>query len=303
MITFDFRHFVSKSWYPGHMAKASRQIKEKLSLVDLVLVILDARIPESSLNYELTKVIDNKARVFILNKTDLSEDEITKTWANQLREENIPLTYTDTVKRSGLDRILPLVRTTINDDRTARGATRPMLRPYRILIMGVPNVGKSSLINALVRRNRAKTGRTPGVTQHQQWIKLAEDIELLDTPGIMMPGSISKEQALKMGLCHIIRQDLVGPHFLCEYLLYQLFKKKIQNRLSLYNIDSPQPDIQETLKAVAISRGALKSGGEPDREQAALIILKDFSDGRLGKVSLDIPESINQNNDVEIQWE
>ena len=303
MITFDFSHYYSKSWYPGHMLKASRQIKEKLKLVDLALILLDARIPASSINKELEETLGEKARVLVMNKTDLANEKVTQEFVDHFAEQGVASVYTNAVKKKGLNKILPTVREAIKKDRARRGATRPLLRPYRLLIMGVPNVGKSSLINALASKNRAKTGRTPGVTQHQQWVKLANDIELLDTPGIMVPGSLNKERVLKLGLCHIIKQQLLGTTFLCEYLLYQLIRNNKLNALSFYKIEEPETEINKLLEQIAIARGCLKPGGDPDIDQASLIMLKDYSDGKLGRLVLDevTPQPLPEG--LEIIWE
>ena len=303
MITFDFSHYYSKSWYPGHMIKASRQIKEKLKLVDLALILLDARIPASSINKELEETLGEKARVLVMNKTDLANEKVTQEFVDHFAEQGVASVYTNAVKKKGLNKILPTVREAIKKDRARRGATRPLLRPYRLLIMGVPNVGKSSLINALASKNRAKTGRTPGVTQHQQWVKLANDIELLDTPGIMVPGSLNKERVLKLGLCHIIKQQLLGTTFLCEYLLYQLIRNNKLNALSFYKIEEPETEINKLLEQIAIARGCLKPGGDPDIDQASLIMLKDYSDGKLGRLVLDevTPQPLPEG--LEIIWE
>jgi ribosome biogenesis GTPase A len=303
MITFDFAHYKSKNWYPGHMVKASRQIKEKLKLVDLVLILLDARIPEASINQEMENVIGEKAKLFILNKTDLANSDSTQNWIKSFAEQGHSCVYTNAVEKKGLGSILPAVRSTIKADRARKGATRPLLRPFRLLIMGVPNVGKSSLINALAGKGKAKTGRTPGVTQHQQWIKLANDIELLDTPGIMVPGSLSKERCLKLGLCHIIKQQLLGTVYLCEYLLFQLIRNNRLKSLNHYKISDPCTDIDGLLEQIAIARGCLKPGGGVDLEQASLIMLKDYSDGKLGRLILDEVEPSELPEGLEITWQ
>ena len=301
MISFDFSHFNNQSWFPGHMLKASRQIKEKLKLVDVALIMTDSRIPRSSINEELESTLGVKPKILVLNKYDLSDKDVTQKWVKILKQEGTPAVFTNAVKRKGIHQIMDLARQTIIDDRKKKGATRPLLRPYRLLIMGVPNVGKSSIINALVKKNRAKTGRTPGVTQHQQWVKLSEDMELLDTPGIMAPGSIEKEKALKLGLCHIIRQDLLGTEILCEYLLYQLVKNGLQDCLEIYNIKDIK-NITDVLTQLAENRGCRKSGGEADLKQASLIMLKDFSDGKLAKLSFDYPEERENPEGIEIKW-
>lgn len=298
---FDFSHFRNQSWFPGHMLKASRQIKEKLKLVDLALFLTDSRIPESSINSDLESTLGEKPKILILNKYDLSDKDNTQKWVKHYRREGTPAVFTNAIKRKGIHQIIDLARETIISERKKRGATRPLLRPYRLLIMGVPNVGKSSIINALVKKNRAKTGRTPGVTQHQQWIKLSEDMELLDTPGIMAPGSIEKEKALKLGLCHIIRQDLLGTEILCEYLLYQLVKNNLQSCLEIYNINGLTSGL-DFLNQVAVNRGLLSSGGEPDIKLASLTVLKDFSDGKLANLSFDYLEEQEAPEGLEVNW-
>ncbi len=298
---FDFSYLKNQTWFPGHMLKASRELKEKLSLVDLALVLTDARIPLTSINDDLEKALGDKPRILILNKYDLSDKENTQKWAKHFNKQGIPAIFTNASERKGVHQIIDLARQTIASERAKRGATRPLLRAQRLLIMGVPHVGKSSFINALVKKNSAKTGRTPGITKHQQWIKLSEDMELLDTPGIMAPGAIEKEQALKLGLCHIIRQDLIGTEFLCEYLLYQLIINNLLDCLKIYNVENPADGV-DFLRQVAKNRHLLLPGGELDTKLASQIILKDFSDGKLVNLSFDLFVPNPEIKGVEVQW-
>ena len=303
---FDFTHFHSKHWFPGHMLKASRQIKDKLKLVDLAIILTDARIPSSSINSELEKILEHKAVVYAFNKADLAEKNVTQAWLKHYRSEGKIAVTTDVKNKRGIKELVPVIRKAVAEDRKKRGAIRPLFRPIRVMIIGVPNVGKSSLINALKGKKQTKTGQKPGVTRHQQWVNIAEDLELLDTPGIMAPSGQGKEAELKMAVTNIIRQDLVGKDFITGYIYYQLLKQKKTNRLSYFKVEQDKlpADAGKLLEHVATVRELKKAGDTLDLERAADQFVLDFTNGKLGYLSLDIPEGFEMelNDTVTIKW-
>ncbi|WDE99056.1 ribosome biogenesis GTPase YlqF [Lentisphaera profundi] len=304
MINFDFSFVKGVGWYPGHMLKATRDIRKQLKLVDVVVILTDARTPISSLNEGLIKITSTKPILIVLNKADLAEDEKTLEWAEYLKSkyENCDYVITETLKRRGLRQITDSARKLIKEDRKKKGATRPLLRPIRLMIVGVPNVGKSSLINALNRKKSTRTGPRPGVTRSQQWITLADDMELLDTPGIMPPGNPLVECGLRLGLINAVKQDLIGKSLLVTYLISQLFKHENYNHLKSFGVKFPVTDYDHILETISAKMGYKLPGNMPDIRKTEEYILREYTDGKFGKMTLDIHPDSQAKSDVTILW-
>ena len=198
------------NWYPGHMLKAKKELAEQLKRVDVVLEMRDARIPVSSVNQDFEELLGHKKRILIFNKTALADQEVTRNWEERFRTQDIPFLFIDALKKSHLQKILPLSRNIMQQKWSAfrrRGIRPPTLK---LLICGIPNVGKSSLINRLSGRKAAETGPAPGVTKHQDWIKLGSDVELLDTPGILWPKIKDRETGLRLAITGAIKDSIAG---------------------------------------------------------------------------------------------
>jgi ribosome biogenesis GTPase A len=304
MISFDFSFVKGVGWYPGHMLKATREIRKQLKLVDVVLLITDARTPVSALNEGLIKITSTKPSLIILNKADLAEDEKTLDWAEHLKSkyENSDYLITETLKRRGIKQITQAARKLVKEDRKRKGATRPLFRPIRLMIVGVPNVGKSSLINALSRKKSARTGPRPGVTRSQQWITLAEDMELLDTPGIMPPGNPLVECGLRLGLINAVKQDLIGKSLLVNYLVSQLFKHENFTYLKTLGVQFPVKDYNCILETIAKKMGYKLPGDEPNIKKTEDLLLRSFTEGKFGKMTLDTPIDFQAPENITIKW-
>ena len=217
------------NWYPGHMLKAKKELAEKLKRVDVVLEIRDARIPLSSVNQDFEELLGHKKRILIFNKTALADQEVTRNWEESFRTQDIPFLFIDAIKKSHLQKLLPLSRNIMQQKWSTfrrRGIRPPSLK---LLICGIPNVGKSSLINRLSGRKAAETGPAPGVTKHQDWIKLGRDVELLATPGILWPKIKDRETGLRLAITGAIKDSVVGTSQLSIYLI-RILKQKLPDK-------------------------------------------------------------------------
>ncbi len=281
----------SIQWFPGHMAKTKRLIRENLPLVDAVVEILDARIPMSSRNPDLNKLIDAKPRIIILNKSDAADDKATERWLNYYRKQGIAAVSADCKSGKGLNKFIPLVRETLKELTEKRNAKGIVGRPLHLMIVGIPNVGKSSLINRLAKQKRAKVEDRPGVTREKQWVKLDTDIELLDMPGVLWPKFEDPEVAERLAFTGAVKDDVVDTEALAARLLLRLNKLYSQNLIDRYKI-SPLPEDEgyELLEKVGRKRGMLVSGGEVNIERAAITVLDEYRSGLLGKMTLEFPE-------------
>lgn len=288
--TAHFPNAAKMSWYPGHMRKALREIEKKLPLFDVVIEVVDARVPQSSRNRNITNVIGQKARLLVLVKGDLADASVTSAWRRYFPDHGFPCLATHHRDRTATGKLITQIRDIEAADRSRRGARHPRLRPLRAMVVGVPNVGKSSLINQLVRRRRTKTGPRPGVTRHQAWIVLDEGLELLDTPGVMYPRVTDAQTGLNLGLIAALKDELIGEEALADYLCCRLNVQNPDAFRNFYKLDGRPANGDELLTGVGRRRRLLRPGGEVDRRTAAKVLLQDFREGRLGRFSLERPE-------------
>lgn len=276
-------------WYPGHMLRANRQIQSRLKLVDLVVELLDSRIPAASRNPRFSETLRHKPRVFVASKADLADPEMSRQWQAWFQARSEPIVFQDLRAGDAVTRLTRTWRRVAAADRCARGARQPLNRPLRILIAGIPNVGKSTLVNRLALSRRAAVGPRPGVTRHVQWIPLHDNMELLDTPGVLWPGIRDKEHELKLALTGAIKEDIVPPELQVEYLWTRLRELPDAVNWSRYALHACPATATDLLLAAGRRRGLLRSGAEVDTAQSAVIILKEFRDGKLGRLTLDPP--------------
>ncbi len=285
------------NWYPGHMAKTKKQIIEDLKLIDLVVEVLDARIPISSQNPDIRKIIQNKKRLVILNKSDLSNQTENTKWIQHFQKQQIPAVLVDSVTGKGIPEVIHTIESIY--DSTNYDSKGRIGKSIRVMILGIPNVGKSSLINRLVKKNIAQVGNKPGVTRQKQWIKIGNKIELLDTPGVLWP-KLNEKNAMYLAYTGTIKDDIleiteIGYQFL--KLLVKDYKANLMQRYQLQedeigdilqNQDATENEkILEVMELIGKKRGALISGGEINYERVATIILDDFRSGKLGKITLE----------------
>ena len=280
---------VSINWFPGHMAKAGRQVKEQAALCDLILEIADARLPRSSRNPQLKQYTGKKPTVLVLNKADLTDKSEQEKWLSYFRFQDQPAVFVDARKKQGmkdLNQFLEAEYQRLSDYLTARGR-RP--RPLRIMMVGIPNTGKSALLNAMVGSNKVKTGNKPGLTRSVQWIRTADHQELLDSPGILWPKLEDQEAALALAAVGSISKDACPEEECGWFLLNWLMKHKPEVFAERYKVEEIPEYPEELLEMVARSRGMVRKGGIRE-EETYIMLLKEFRDGKLGKFMLEMPE-------------
>lgn len=280
-------------WFPGHMTKTKRQIQASLKLVDAVAEILDSRIPLSSKNPDLQKLIQNKPKVVLLNKCDMANQTATSRWIDYYASQGITAIAVDCKSGKGLNKFAPAVNNVLSERRErlkAKGMVNPMLR---IMIVGIPNVGKSSFINRVAKQNRAKVEDRPGVTRGNQWYSIAKNIEMLDTPGVLWPKFDDKIVGERLAFTGAVKDQILDTELLAVRLLDFLRSLKPADfiaRFKLEDIDLDAIDSYELLNVIGKKRGMLISGGEIDTERAAIMLLDKFRSGKLGRITLEMPE-------------
>ena len=276
---------ISLQWFPGHMKKARQLIQENLKLVDLVIELLDARIPASSQNPMLREIIQDKSRLIVLGKADLAAN--VDLWLKKFREENLPAVAVDAVKGTGVRQLVDLAKSLAESKthKLTKHGAKP--RAARVMIVGIPNVGKSSLINRLAGANHVKMENRPGVTRAKQWIKISDRLDLLDTPGILWPKFDDAEVALKLSWTYAISDEIHDLEPTVCKLLETLAAKFPAGLIERYKLADLPTDGHELLNQIGFKRGYIRKGGVLDTDKALRLILSEFRAGKLGRVNLD----------------
>ena len=278
-------------WYPGHMTKAKRMMQENIKLIDLVIELVDARIPVSSRNPDIDELGKNKSRMILLNKADLAEDKWNDAWAEYFREKGFFVVKLNSKKGGGLKSIQGVIQEACKE-KMERDRKRGILnRPVRAMVVGIPNVGKSTFINALAGKACAKTGNKPGVTKGKQWIRLNKQVELLDTPGILWPKFEDQKVGLRLAFIGSIKDEILNTEELAAELIKFLNANYPGVLEEKYSVE-PSDDAYVLLAGIARSRNCLLKGSELDTEKAALLLLDDFRNGKLGRLTLEYPQEV-----------
>ena len=273
-------------WYPGHMTKAKRMMQEDIKLIDVVIELVDARIPKSSRNPDIEELAKNKKRVLLLNKCDLADDACTKSWKKYYEDKGYYTALVNARAGQGVKAVNDVVMKACKE-KIERDRKRGILnRPVRAMIVGIPNVGKSSFINSFAKKACTKTGDRPGVTKGKQWIKLNKNVELLDTPGILWPKFEDQQIGLKLAFIGSIKDEILQVTELCVKLI-DVLKEMYPKLLKTYLDYDISDDSYELLKQYAIKRGCKLKGDEPDIEKAAILFLDDYRGGKIGRITLE----------------
>ena len=279
-------------WYPGHMTKTRRQIEADLKQVDAICEIVDARIPISSRNPDIDSICGTKPRIVILNRMDLADPNATKRWVAYFKSKGIAAVPTDCKSKKGINDFLPAVRSVLKE-KIERDAARGMKRPLRVMIVGIPNVGKSTLINQISGRKGAKAENRPGVTRGKQWVTVDGGLLLLDTPGILWPKFEDPNVGLALAFTGAVKEDVIDVEELACRLFELLYKRYPQAVKERYGIDVPEETPgYELLEAAGKKRGFLLARGEIHTERMAKVLLDEYRGGKLGKLTFEYPEDI-----------
>lgn len=278
-------------WYPGHMTKTRRQMEADIRLVDAVCEIVDARIPLSSRNPDIDAICGNKPRMLILNRIDMADPNLTRRWADYFRKKGMVVLETDCKSRIGIDRFAVAVRGLLKEKLQRYTEKGQIGRALRIMVVGIPNVGKSTFINQVAGRKSAKAENRPGVTRGKQWITVEKGLEMLDTPGILWPKFEDPEVGRKLAYTGAVKDNVVDVEALAAHLmelLGRVYPQALENR---YKITVPE-ELQgyALLELAGRKRGMLISGGEVDTERMGRVLLEEYRSGKLGRFTLEIPE-------------
>ena len=292
---------VGINWFPGHMAKTRRQIAEDLKMIDVVVEILDARIPMSSQNPDIRQITQNKKKIIVLNKYDLSDKNKTERWIEYFTQKGQKVVLADSLTGKGVNETVRQIQKVMEEDMQKMADKGRIGRKIRTMIVGIPNVGKSSFINRISKKTLAEVGNKPGVTKQKQWIRINEKIELLDTPGVLWPKFESQKVAMNLAITGTIKDDILDLVEVAYTLTKFMLENYKENLLQRYSLEEKKIDeilqqdqaenenIYEIMQLIGRRRGAIL-GGNIDDERTAKLILDDFRSGKLGKITLEIPE-------------
>lgn len=280
------------NWYPGHMKKTKDLMKANLKLVDVVVELLDSRIPYSSKNPDIDTLMAGKPRVVLLNKSDISDRAKLNKWINYYKEQGIKAIPIDAMKGTGVNRIVDECKNAVKDKMDSLKEKGRKERAIRIMIVGVPNVGKSSLINKLTGRRSTQTGDRPGVTKGKQWVKLRGNLELLDTPGILWPKFEDQDVALNLAFTRAIKDEILDVETLALRLIEKLMVIEPEKLAARYKLDELGESGIETMDMIAQKRGFITGRKEIDYTRTATTVLNEFRTGKLGNITLEVPEDI-----------
>ena len=275
-------------WFPGHMTKTRRMIEADIKLVDAVVEIVDSRIPESSRNPILSELVGSKPRIIMLNKCDYADDNITKQWKSFYEKQGFSVMICDCRSGKGIKQFTPMLKSILSDLLEKRRAKGMIGKALRIMVVGIPNVGKSSFINRMANSKKTQVGDRPGVTRGKQWVTIDKEVELLDMPGILWPKFDDQSVAVNLAFTGAIKDDVMDVESLAMHLgeyLIENYPDKIKERYKLTDFDG------NILELIAGKRGLMISGGEPDTERAAITLLDEFRGGKIGKITLERPKA------------
>ena len=283
------------NWYPGHMAKTKRQITEDLKLIDVVIELLDARIPVSSVNPDISQITRNKKRIILLNKCDLADEVQNNKWLQYYKNKGIPTVLVDSNSGKGIEQVLREINKVMQEDLQIASNKGRIGKNIRVMIVGIPNVGKSSFINRISKKTSATVGNKPGVTKQKQWIRIANNIELLDTPGVLWPKFESEEVGLNLAYTGSIKDEIIEKTEIAYQLLRVLYKNYKNQLLERYKIldfaeqngEEERETILRLMDKIGEKRGAIISGGRIDLEKVANIVIEDFRSGKIGRITLE----------------
>ena len=278
-------------WFPGHMAKTRRRIKESLRLVDAVVEIIDARIPYSSQNPEIDALITGKPRILLLNKSDVADEKVTAKWKKYFEDKGMSVLCVDCRSGKGLSDFTSVVRRVLADKITSNAEKGMKGRPLRLMVVGIPNTGKSSFINRMSKRSRAKVADKPGVTRSNQWFTIGDGIELLDTPGILWPKFEDRKVGMNLAFTGAVKDEIMDIETLAFNLLERLkdvYPDLVEKRYGISGFKDS--DTLSVMDEIGRKRGMLLRGGEINYERLSVMLLDEFRDGSIGKISLESPE-------------
>ncbi len=280
-------------WYPGHMTKTRRMMEQNISLVDVVVELVDARIPYSSKNPDIDNIAKNKKRVIAFNKSDLSDEKANKIWSEYYEKKGYKVIFVNSITGKGVDNVTKAAKELMAEKIERLKEKGRIMVPVRTMIVGIPNVGKSTFINKYVGKTLAKTGDKPGVTRDKQWIRIKKDFELLDTPGILWPKFEDKTVGIRLALTGAINDDILDIATLGTELIALLRKKYPEAISNRYSIEIGDEDENwQVLEKIGIARGFKKKGGDVDLDRSAKILLDEYRGGKLGLITLELPEDI-----------